>query len=368
MAVHRRQALKRRREACGHTQESLAAFLGVDRRTVGRWESGTATPQPWIRGRMAGALALTPTELDTLLHSVESEPPADPVTGTLGFGEWEEIDEVLRRRFLAASAASAVAPSFVPGAASELLRPGRPGGQIGAGDVAAVRRMTMVLGDAGSEFGGGHLLVPTLRYVLGDVQRFLEGDAGRNRRDLDAAASEITQLAAWMAQDAGRDDLAADLYWKANSLGNDARDPELAATALRGLASMAGENREPAEAVRLAEQAVDTTPLEAWTIRKHVPTTPALSRPRPLSTVTSRSRSRRLPHRKHTSNALSPHPGPAGHRTTRRDAGHTKPDSFSPESASSTPPPTTCAYRWTFTVWIANERALWSSLTWVSYG
>jgi len=207
---------------------------------------------------MAAALGLSRDDLDALLHSVESEPTADPVTGTLGFGEWEEIDEVLRRRFLAASAASAVAPSFVPDAASELLRPGRPGGQVGAGDVAAVRRMTTVLGDAGSEFGGGHLLVPTLRYVLDDVQRFLDGDAGRHRRDLDAAASEITQLAAWMAQDAGRDDLAADLYWKANSLGNDACDPELAATALRGLASMAGEKREFAEAVRLAEQAVDT--------------------------------------------------------------------------------------------------------------
>ena len=34
------------RRAQGHTQESLAFLLGVDRTTVGKWERGSASPSP----------------------------------------------------------------------------------------------------------------------------------------------------------------------------------------------------------------------------------------------------------------------------------------------------------------------------------
>ncbi|HWD79609.1 MAG TPA: helix-turn-helix transcriptional regulator [Kribbella sp.] len=43
----RRDGLARRRAAMGFTQETLAEHLGLERSTVGRWERGTGTPQPW---------------------------------------------------------------------------------------------------------------------------------------------------------------------------------------------------------------------------------------------------------------------------------------------------------------------------------
>lgn len=73
MAV-RRDALAARREALGHTQESLAQELGVELSTVGRWERGTLTPQPWRRPDLAKSLKLSLAELDVLLN-----PSADQV-------------------------------------------------------------------------------------------------------------------------------------------------------------------------------------------------------------------------------------------------------------------------------------------------
>ncbi|MEU1603379.1 helix-turn-helix transcriptional regulator [Micromonospora matsumotoense] len=66
----RRHRLAQRRKAVGHTQESLAEKLGVDRTTVVRWERAESEPQPWIRPRFADALGVSPDELSGLLADV----------------------------------------------------------------------------------------------------------------------------------------------------------------------------------------------------------------------------------------------------------------------------------------------------------
>ncbi|MEV4557241.1 helix-turn-helix transcriptional regulator [Kitasatospora sp. NPDC049285] len=71
----RRSRLVQRREAVGHTQESLAEVLQVDRSTVGRWESGRGTPQPWMRPRLARALRLSVDQLAYLLAPSGSTEP-----------------------------------------------------------------------------------------------------------------------------------------------------------------------------------------------------------------------------------------------------------------------------------------------------
>ncbi len=62
-----RQRLSRRRKAVGHTQESLAALLGVERSTAARWEQGRSEPMAWQRPRLAAALNVTVEELADLL-------------------------------------------------------------------------------------------------------------------------------------------------------------------------------------------------------------------------------------------------------------------------------------------------------------
>ena len=66
--ARRRDALAAHREALGFTQEALAQALGVELSTVGRWERGTLTPQPWRRPDLASALNLSLEELDAFLN------------------------------------------------------------------------------------------------------------------------------------------------------------------------------------------------------------------------------------------------------------------------------------------------------------
>jgi transcriptional regulator with XRE-family HTH domain len=68
MVVTPRTALARRRVAVGHSQESLAELLKVERSTVGRWEQGKTAPQPWVRPDLAAALGLATDQLDGLLR------------------------------------------------------------------------------------------------------------------------------------------------------------------------------------------------------------------------------------------------------------------------------------------------------------
>ncbi|MEU6825564.1 helix-turn-helix transcriptional regulator [Streptomyces atriruber] len=63
----KRHDLVRRRRAVGFTQEALASALGVERSTVGRWESGAVAPQPWLRPKLAELLQVSTEELSDLL-------------------------------------------------------------------------------------------------------------------------------------------------------------------------------------------------------------------------------------------------------------------------------------------------------------
>ncbi|MEU9242837.1 helix-turn-helix domain-containing protein [Streptomyces sp. NPDC048385] len=60
----------RRRKSAGFTQEGLAEHLGVERSTVGRWESADTEPQAYIRPKLAGALKVSRDELQALLDDI----------------------------------------------------------------------------------------------------------------------------------------------------------------------------------------------------------------------------------------------------------------------------------------------------------
>jgi DNA-binding XRE family transcriptional regulator len=72
--------LAERRRAVGHTQEQLAALLGVERTTVVRWEAGETKPLPWCRPKLAEVLAVSLDTRQELLATPEDLPalPAQP--------------------------------------------------------------------------------------------------------------------------------------------------------------------------------------------------------------------------------------------------------------------------------------------------
>lgn len=68
MATRIRSPLAECREKVGHTQESLAEELGVERTAVGRWERGTQQPRPWLRHALAATLGLSREQLNDVLR------------------------------------------------------------------------------------------------------------------------------------------------------------------------------------------------------------------------------------------------------------------------------------------------------------
>ncbi|GAA2710342.1 MULTISPECIES: tetratricopeptide repeat protein [Streptomyces] len=121
--------------------------------------------------------------------------------------------------------------------------------------------MVKALGDAAAELGGGHARHLAVRYLTDDVAPWLNGRyTEATGRELFAATSQLVHLAGWMAQDEGNDPehqgRAQQYYAHAYRLAAEARDPELSATALRGLAVQAIDLGFRAEAVQLSEACV----------------------------------------------------------------------------------------------------------------
>ncbi|WP_219152341.1 helix-turn-helix transcriptional regulator [Amycolatopsis sp. TNS106] len=74
----RRLGLVADRKAAGHTQESLAAALDVDVKTVRQWENGTYKPStPFLQQRLAGELRITRRQL-----ALRLDPPTDSTDGS----------------------------------------------------------------------------------------------------------------------------------------------------------------------------------------------------------------------------------------------------------------------------------------------
>jgi DNA-binding XRE family transcriptional regulator len=73
----KRRAFAERRQVVGHSQEALARIVGVEPTTVGRWERGETSPQPWCRPKLADALSVSLEELDTMLAEGQTDEAAD---------------------------------------------------------------------------------------------------------------------------------------------------------------------------------------------------------------------------------------------------------------------------------------------------
>ncbi|MFC5639025.1 tetratricopeptide repeat protein [Streptomyces bullii] len=172
--------------------------------------------------------------------------------------------DVDRRNFLTASSGYALAALSLPDPDSITRRvKNAPAGavRVGRGEVTAIKIMAKTLGDSASELGGGHARHLAVRYLTEDVAPWLNGTyTEATGRDLFAAASQLAHLAGWMAQDEGDtpelQGIAQGYYAHAFRLAEEAGDPELAATALRGLAVQCIDLGYRAEAVQLSEACV----------------------------------------------------------------------------------------------------------------
>lgn len=259
-------AIRSARTKKGWSQGRLGKELGIaegkgaagpQRDQVSRWERGGRVPKYWMPF-LIDVLDLQPAGAAGGSPIAEEHPrPGDTVASVLALGR----NDVERRQFLAASSGYALAALGLPDLDSITRRTRLQAGgtvRVGRGEVTAIRQMTRALGDAAAELGGGHARHLVVHYLNADVDRWLNGTwTEAVGRELYAATAQLVHLAGWMAQDEGNQGLAQQYYAHSYSLAAEARDAELSATALRGLAVQAIDLGHRAAAVRLSEACVD---------------------------------------------------------------------------------------------------------------
>ncbi|MDH6222996.1 tetratricopeptide repeat protein [Streptomyces pseudovenezuelae] len=233
----------------------------LQRQYAHKWMTGDRTPDYWWP-HVARVLHLDPDAGPVPPPSACAPAHADTVASVIALGR-RDLD-VDRRSFLTVSTGYALAALGMPDPDSITRRVNSTPAdavRVGRGEVTAIRLMAKTLGDSASELGGGHARHLAVRYLTEDVAPWLNGRyTEATGRELFAAASQLTHLAGWMAQDESDtprlQNLAHAYYAHAYGLAAEAGAPELAATALRGLAVQCIDLGHHAEAVQLSEACV----------------------------------------------------------------------------------------------------------------
>ncbi|WP_326670770.1 MULTISPECIES: helix-turn-helix transcriptional regulator [unclassified Streptomyces] len=217
--------LAKRRKTLGYSQETLAQLLGVDRTTVGRWESGRIDPQPPQRRGLAIALEVSLQELEALLtppqaagQELAGHHSSDPPNAG-------DSDEMIRREFLrilTVSGALTVLPTDEAEALTEGVRRGMP---------ADFTRMNSHLWQVYQLARSKGSVYPVVRDQLATLNEALAGNRGGTRPLLNAAA-DLFQLAGEVAFDGSRYSDAAASYSLAAAVSKDAKAYDLWACAL----------------------------------------------------------------------------------------------------------------------------------------
>ena len=271
--------------ACGWSYEAcVAAIRGIarennkdddlqscSRSNVAHWVAGVqpsgSTPKYLAEAasRRLGYV-IRPTDLGFLAEgSVEAELDGldwwtqEPATDLVTVGRAD-----LERRDFALKALYSLAALAVPlDVWQEIADRGRRavggGALVGRGEVTAVRDMLAVFSKADERFGGGHARLAVVQYLTSDVSAYLSGSfqSDADREAMYSAAAELAYLAGWKSFDSSLHGLAQRYYVQSLRLANEADDRALAGFTLRAMAHQAVDLGHGAEALQLAESALE---------------------------------------------------------------------------------------------------------------
>ncbi len=248
-------ALAIKRRSRGHTQETLAHYLGVDVSSVARWERGAAQPSPRVRRALAGELGLSLAQLAQLLPATPSADPSmrsgswsqrreptserapELITDRWGVDDQEALVAYFRAEpagVLNGEHAVRVAHQWLitpaPPTVAETREDGERTRRIGESTLERLRARVRYLRHADDVVAGGDLHT-TIRNELATTAGLLRTttyteDTGR---DLLRALGELAELAGWSTADAGHTSTAEHYYVHGIQAAHAADDPVLAA-------------------------------------------------------------------------------------------------------------------------------------------
>jgi transcriptional regulator with XRE-family HTH domain len=251
------------REALRLSVRDFAAHLGVAPRTVSKWEAGNEAvhPRPDLQRVLDTALQRADDAARTRFEAALARAaPREPAESQHDTGWGRDANERLARfltdgRPLTAGTALRLAQEWRTTEAPQVeeMRAGRRVGdrlaRLVRERVALLRRMDDVL-------GGGDLhdlLSAEVRSTLDAVREATYTAA--TGRSLLGAVADLSQLAGWVASDAGLCRHAERYYLGGVRAAHAAQDPSLAANLLSSLSYQVATVGDPREAVLLAESA-----------------------------------------------------------------------------------------------------------------
>ncbi|MGI5143942.1 hypothetical protein [Streptomyces sp. CA-106110] len=243
--------------------------LTYDRTAVAHWIAGTP-PRPQVRPLILEALAARLGRLVT--HTEAGFPPAVAGDGSQSVNTVEELIDLgradmdpSRRGALAATLFTAAlsVPVFqaTARAADDPVTPGKATTRIGASQVESVRSMTERIADILDEFGAGHARPMAAAFLVNTVAPWLRAQASEAvKRDMLAAASDLTYLTGWMAMYEKSHGLGQTYYVKALRLADEAGDHVTYCRTLRGMSLQASNLGHGRMALELADSAAEVAP------------------------------------------------------------------------------------------------------------
>jgi transcriptional regulator with XRE-family HTH domain len=203
--------LRAARDRSGLTDAQFAALLG---RAIGRPELGPGTIRAWESGAIP-----PPVQILEAAQRLTRQAPAPSVVS--------ELDGAR------------------PPAAALLITPS-PATFSGPSSIEAVMQ---AFRDADRQVGGGYVYGAVIRYLECEIAPRLFGGAS----DVFAAAAALTEMAGWMAHDAGDDALAGDHFERALRFASATEDAELAAHIHASHSHLAQHLDRPRDALRFAQ-------------------------------------------------------------------------------------------------------------------
>ncbi|WP_369182776.1 helix-turn-helix transcriptional regulator [Streptomyces sp. Y1] len=302
MAVKREQLAQRRKDA-GYTQETLADELGVHRSTVVRWERGRGEPQPWMWVKLARLLKISTVELRKLFATSDQLLPAarpmprprvegrNPLTQLPGFGDAGAArlgsgdagqgaaavgssmammgDEVrvgcrtsdgriifvtMPRRAILRTATATAGTAMVSAFAGPTAPPKPVVLSPDVNPVQNMRQLRKSLVGCDNVLGPWNVVATAQDHVR-LIQQLRRDASGRDRQDLMQLQAEYAEFCSWLYQDSG--DHRAAQYWadRAVDWSGAAADHDLTVYITARKAQLAGDMKDPQEAVDLAESA-----------------------------------------------------------------------------------------------------------------
>ncbi len=234
------------RRRTGKSQRQLAAQLcllsgtqSVTRNEVSRWERGTRSPEAWLP-TLAQALSVPLADLQQAVAYARGEESARPPGMLLTLAELLPPNDPLERSLC------------------------HQGPRIGPSAVALLAGRVHGLRLADDVLSGGDLIAPAFRELHKAVDLYRTAAFSEETgRGLLVQVGELSQIAGWVASDAGRPDDAEHAYRLGLSAARHADDPMLVGNLAGSLAYHWSNNGRERDAADMAQAAVDESGPDA---------------------------------------------------------------------------------------------------------